>query len=300
MPDSRRLTHAPGARRTLGALAVTAALVGVAAGAQGQAPARHYGGGTIADPPTSIYDAGNVVISLRATANGKVQILAYMGAKCPTAFVRVNATRAADGSFAVAGTTKRADGGQRISTKYEISGTVSAPTAAGTASATTTLKRAGSAARTCKSGSVRWEARPATGDIGTPGAAVASARLYGTTSQRVGSRRHGIVMRVSADGTRVRRVLYTHNLRCAHATLRERDAVDRNQKIRADGTFSSVERRTQTGAGGARVRTVERFSGKIGSQGAGGTLSITARYVNASGRTYARCKTATVTWKAAP
>ncbi|MDX6692107.1 MAG: hypothetical protein QOG15_3564 [Solirubrobacteraceae bacterium] len=287
-------------RRALVLLPVLGATVAMAAVAQSQAPAGDYGGGAIIPPPDSIFDAGNVSIGLHTTSDGKVQVLGYMGAKCQTAFIRASATRRADGSFSVAGTAHATTPAASLITKYEISGTVAGAEAHGTAKATTKVKSSGGTTRECDSGSHDWQARRPGGAIGTPGPGTAGAQLYGTTSQRIGKTHQPIVLRLSADGTKLRRVLYTLNNRCSQATLHERGVIDRNVKIAGNGKVSNVLKTTQKTTGGVRSRSVQRFSGKVGSEGAAGKLSVKSNFINASGHTFASCSTGTVTWKAAP
>ncbi len=281
------------------ALCAAGAMGAAAAWAQEPLPAGNYGGGTIVDPPASPYGAGNMVISLRTSGAGKVQVLALMGARCSTATIKAIATVAADGTFAASGTATERYPGGRLRTTYTITGVIDGLGASGSASGSSTDKLRGRRARKCKTGVVQWGARRASGAIGTPAATLPIARYYGNTSQGVGKRRHGIVLRISADGTRVTRTLYSVNIRCLGRTFAALDAPgNRNLPINAGGKFSDVERYTLRLSRRVRLRFVERLSGTIGSTGAQGRLSISGRYIDRRGRTLGRCRSGSVKWSA--
>lgn len=271
-----------------------------AAAAPAQAPVSHYGGGAIIDPPKSIEGPGNMIISLRAAGNGKVQIFIGMGARCEIAAIRTTATLAADGSFSASGAAiERPGGGVRLRSTYKVSGILGAANASGTASARGKVQQRGRQTRRCKTGSVAWEARRPTGDVGTPGAALPAARLYGTTSQTSRDRRHALVLRISADGKRLRRALYSLNLTCAGDTLVVADAPDGNLSIGADGKVSDVQHDSEKVDRRTRVRTTETFNATIGAAGATGRFSVTARVIDIpSGRTVGRCRSDTVKFTA--
>jgi hypothetical protein len=283
----------------LAAVSAAAAFGAVAAGAQEPLPSGNYGGGMIVDPPKSVYRAGNMVVSLRTSATGKVQILALMGARCSTATIKAIADVGPDGAFTATGTAREGYVGGRLRTTYTIAGKIDGSSASGSASARSTDKERGHSARTCRTGAVQWAARRASGDIGTPGAAPPVARFHGNTSQRVGSRRHGISLRVSADGTRLTRALFSVNIRCLGKTFAALDAPgERNLPIAADGRVSDVERYSSRVSRRVRLRFVERFSATVGSTGATGTLSIRGRYVDRRGRTLGHCRSGGVKWTA--
>lgn len=294
------------ARRGRRAIALTLGVAGALAAvavayAQEPVPLGSYGGGTIVDPGKSPSGAGNMIISLRATGDGRVRVLAKMGARCATATIQVSATLMSDGSFSVSGAARERPGdGERVRTTYKIAGTISGANASGMASARSTVRRRGRPTRRCKTGSVQWGARRPTGDIGAPGAAQPTARLYGTTSQRVAGRRPGIVLRISADAKRVTRALYSVNLRCPGESLFGIDGPAEKLSIGADGKLSDVERSSLRLDRRTRIRTTERFNATVGSAGAIGSLNLSARIIDIpSGRTLARCRTGTVRFTAA-
>jgi hypothetical protein len=289
-------------RRTiaLAAIGLAGAAGAVTAWAQQPLPSGNYGGGQIVDPPTSPYGAGNMSVGLK-TGSGRVQILLGMGARCATATMNATATIAADGSFTASKTQKeRISGGRRLRTKFTITGTITGSNASGTASASSTDKPRGRRARKCSTGTVQWGARRASGVIGTPGAAPAAARLYGTTSQGFAGRRHGIVLRTSADGTRMTRALYSLNYKCGRYGGYEVDTPRRNVPIGATGKVSDVERYSLRFSRSVRGRFTERFNATIGSEGATGTFNLRGRLIDRrTGRTFARCRSGVVKWTAA-
>jgi hypothetical protein len=282
------------------ALSTTVALAQEPAPPPGAPPvAGNFGGGTIVDPPKFAYGAGNMIISLRVTGNGKVQVLANMAASCGRATYRATAPLAADGSFATTGYATLRTPGVRIRSKYVIDGTMSAASASGSATIHSRSKLRGGHTRTCKTGAVPWAAKVASGTVGTPAAAPAAARLYGTTSQRIGGPQFAIVLRVSADGTRLTRTLFGVNSRCGGRSEKGLDSTHERLKIGADGRVSDVERGTYKLNRSTRVRYVEHFGATVGSQGAIGTFNDRARFIDIpSGKTFRRCHSGTVRWQA--
>jgi hypothetical protein len=283
-------------------LAVAAALGAVAASAQEPSPTNgNYGGGAIPDPPKSAYGPGSMVISLRSTGNGTVQVVLGMGARCGTPTVKTHAALLPDGSFTASGTaSERVFGHRRLTAKYTFAGRIEGASATGTASMSSTDKTRRRRARHCKTGTVSWGASRPSGDIGVAGSAQPTARLYGTTSQRFAGRSHAIALRISADGHRLTRALYSLNYSCGRFGGYEVDTPNRNVPIGATGKVSDVERYSVNLGRGSRGRFTERFSGTIGSTGATGTFKLTGRlYVARTGRTYAHCRSGKVKWSAA-
>lgn len=284
----------------VGALGVTVAVAQEPAPPPGAPPVGSWGGGRLVDTPKSAFGAGNIVIGLRATGDGKVQILADMGARCASATIKAKAAVAADGSFSASGVAKEHDGGSRDRTPYKIKGVIDGDSASGTASMHSKTTRRGRTAR-CKSGSVSWQARRADGNVGTPGPAPNGAHFYGTTSQVVGGGQAGIILPMSSNGHRVIRVLFDAATRCRDGVLTGLDVLPASALIGADGTFKTVDHYTFLISRRVRLRGVDRVSGTIGSAGAFGTASSTFRYINVhSGHTVGRCRTGTVKWVAAP
>ena len=283
---------------SLGALAALAALVAAGANATAQdvAPAvGNYGGGAVVAPPRSVYSAGNMLIGLRASG-GRLQMNVTMTLSCSVdAEFTARATPAADGSFSARGTAR--DGAAR--TRWSLSGTIAGAAASGTATARTTLGTGGRARR-CPTSTVRWAARRATGDTGTP-PPPGKERYFGTTSQRLNGPRRAIVLRISSDATKLARALYDVTVRCGGEPMSDTyDAPKRNLTIAADGKVRDIER-FEFRNRGTIYRSVERFTATIGAAGASGTFSTTARIsARSSGRTILRCSSGTVRWSAAP
>jgi len=280
-----------------------AALAAVTATALAQEPAGldgNYGGGAVVSPPEPLGGAGNMLVGFRITGSTQLRLNAGLGARCESGYFSDTATLAADGSFSVAGSrTERLGGGRRLRTSYEVAGTVAGGAASGTARVRNRITQRGRATRTCTSGTVNWGARRATGAIGLAGA-TAKARIYGTTSQRLGGPRRAVVLRVSSDATKLTRAIYDVTLKCGSTTLTEiYDAPKRNLAIAAGGTVRDVERftyRTRT----TITRDTERFAATIGQTGASGTFSIVSRQTSRrTGRTISTCRSGTVRFTAA-
>jgi opacity protein-like surface antigen len=278
------------------------ALAAAAAPAQAPVvPEGNYGGGTIVDPPKSPYEKGNAVVTLRVVGSG-VQVLARTGSTCDARTFPAQAVLAADGSFATSGSYSQTVPKGRVRVAYKLTGTVGAAGAGGTVSTRTTVTRRGRVAGRCGSGAIAWIARLPTGQIGAPGPpGQPGARMYGTTSQLVGKRHHGIVLRFSADGTRLTRALYALNENCHHPPgTTSFDVPGKSLAITPGGTVSDVERFTLKLSARVRVRLIERFSATVGSAGATGTFQDRARYYDVrTNRTLDRCDTGRVKWTAA-
>jgi hypothetical protein len=134
-----------------------------------------------------------------------------------------------------------------------------------------------------------------------PGSTPPAARLYGTTSQLMGqyNLNAGIVLRVSGDGTKLTRSIYSEYLDCDGSYSYGLDSPAISLPIAADGTISDVERIDRR-IGRTRAISVGRFKGTLGSAGASGTLSIKVRYIDLRTKDVTRCNTGTVKWTASP
>lgn len=289
--------------RVVSAGAVAALAFGATAVAQTPAPpVGNFGGGAVVAPPKDPLGAGNVVIGLRAPSSGKLQIEATVRGKCGGGTFPARATLHADGTFSAKGTNKRTpEKGLRLTTKYDIRGTLTATGISdGVASASTEIRVKGQHTLKCKSGNVAFQVRRPTGDIGTPGAS-ASARYFGTTSERRHRARRGFVMRISSDGRKLTRALYGVTLKCNKRTIPDivdtpRRSLTINSKGRVKDNVKSTFRESKT-----VTSSDERFAGQLGSTGAKGTLSITERTKNRkTGKLVETCKTGRISWIAAP
>lgn len=253
----------------------------------------NFGGGAVSAPPVDPFGAGSFVIGLRASPGPRLQISATIVGPCAAGSFTAIARVAEDGSFVASGASRQDD----VRTVYGITGTLS-ETPSGTASGSFTRDLGGGRSARCRSGIVRWSARRPLGDLGTPAAAPGGALLYGTTNQRLGAARRGIVLRVSEDATKLDRALYGVMLRCSNGTSPGFDLPRDALAIAADGSFADRQQgseRTKTTV----VRYDERFAGTIGSTAAQGAMSVYVRYSDRrSGRTLVRCSSGPVSWTA--
>lgn len=283
---------------TLSLIAVAFAGTAVALAQDPAAPSGNYGGGAVVAPPKALSEGGNMLIGLRVQG-ATVKFNAGLGAGCESSSFSATATLDGSGAFSASGTRRESlSGGRRVRTSYDVQGTISGATASGTARVRSRVTARGRATRTCTSGTVRWGARRSTGDLGGPGA-VAKAHLYGTTSQRREGPRRAIVMRISADATKLTRALYDIDLRCEGRTVRGLyDSPRRNLPIKADGTVADVERFTYRDRT-TILRYIETFEATLGQAGARGSFSTVSILTSRrTGRTLGTCRTGTVTWTA--
>jgi hypothetical protein len=277
-------------------VATVLALLACAAGAAGQEPepVGNFGGGAVSAPPGEAFGVGTFVIGLRASPGAKLQLSATMVGPCAAGSFKATTTVAGDGTFTASGTSRQDD----VRTKYEVTG-VRSETPSGTASARFTRDLGGGRSARCSSGIVQWSARRPLGAIGTLASPPGGAVLYGTTSQRLGSARRGIVLRVSEDGKQLARSVYGVALRCSNGTSPGFDLPRDGLAIGPDGTFSDHEQGTERDPT-TIVRYDERFSGTIGSTGAQGILSASLRFTDRrNGRLLVSCTSGRVSWSAA-
>jgi hypothetical protein len=274
------------------------------ANAQSSHVVGEWGGGTALDPPASPYGPGNLVITLSSAGSGTVDFQARVGASCELPTISGSFQPSADGAFSVAGSTvaRKADG-RRVSVIYSVAGTIDDVSATGSLQARIKITRPHRKTRRCETGPVEWTAhqRRVGIDIGAPAAVQPSARLYGTTKQYMSVGHHPILLRVSADGSRLARALYSADFRCGSDRTQILDTPHDDLPIRADGTFSDVEHFTVKLNRRTRARFTDRFSGTIGSAGATGSFKLTGKIIDIpSGHTFERCKNGTVKWTALP
>ena len=261
--------------------------------------------------------SGNMLITLRATPDGRVQIHVIQQISCPGAddiYVDVVlspvATVGPNGTFRATGTRVERFGPTELRTVYDIAGSLTASGAIG--AATVSLHDNDPIFPTCgspnvTSGPVVWHARrPAA--TGGPGA-IAGGLRYGITSRGPRGVRGAVVLRVSPDGKIVERVLHHSLLRCTRRVATPSLSLDNDRwvsrdqplQIRSNGSFS--ERLNHAAKLGPVIsRFSARFAGTIGTLGARGTYRHNARFVNPrTGRTRERCTTeGTIRWSASP
>lgn len=283
--------------------AVTAACVAASA-AIAQAPERprgNFGGGALVAPPKDLFGAGNAVIALRALGERKLEIEASVRARCTGGDISAAVKIAADGTFSAAGTATQSPGpGEKVRTKYRISGAFTSRTAAeGTISATLAKSAAGRTAR-CRTGKVTFSARRPDGKLGKRGAK-GRARYFGTTAQRGVGPRRPIVLRISGDGRLISRALFGEQVRCSDGTRASGiEAPSTNIKIGRTGRVKDREKYTIDN-GATRTYVEDSFTAVIGHRGAKGTFSLSDRTVDkASGNIIQTCRSGAIKWTAAP
>lgn len=283
-------------------LVAAALAAGPAAVAQAPAPpAGSFGGGALVAPPKDLRGAGNAVIGLRALPKRRLEIEATVRARCAGGDISASAKIAADGTFKASGSgTAEPSPGVKVRTTYTIAGAFTGERAVkGTLSATLTLTKAG-AAESCKTGTVTFNARKPTGELGKRGAK-RGARYYGTTAQRGVATRRPIVLRTSADGRLVTYALFGEQQTCSDGTRSiDVEAPRTNIRIGLTGRVSDRDRDTIDEE--ATITYVDdRFDAVIGHDGASGSFSLSDRTIDkATGNVLQTCKTGTIKWTAAP
>ena len=283
--------------------ALTATCVAAAA-APAQAPERprgNFGGGALVAPPKDLFGAGNAVIALRALENRRLQIEATMRGRCTGGDISADVKVAADGTFSAKGTaTQEPGGGDKITTKYAISGAfTSANAVEGTLSATLTKSARGRTAR-CRTGKVKFGARRPTGKIGRRGAD-GRARYFGVTAQRGVGPRRPIVLRISGDGRLISRAMFGEQVKCSDGTRSIGiEAPSTNLRISRTGRVKDREKYTIDN-GATRTYVTDSFTAVIGRSGAKGTFSLSDRTIDkASGNIVQTCRSGEIKWSAAP
>ena len=282
----------------IGALAA----VTLAAPAVAEAPLTvrgNFGGGALVAPPRPIDGAGNAIVALRALPKRRLEIEATVRGRCAGGDISAATKIAASGRFSSDGTvSQQPDPSLKITTTYKLAGRFTSPGAAeGTLTATIERSLAGERT-TCRSGTVKFGARRPTGGLGDPGAPKA-ARYYGTTAQKSTGPNRPIVLRVSGDGRTLSRALFGESVKCNDGQLAIGiEAPQTSVAIDADGRVADRERYTIT-QGEAVIHVNDRFTAELGSRGARGTFSLSARTADrASGRTIQTCKSGTIRWRA--
>jgi hypothetical protein len=262
-------------------------------------PRGNFGGGALVSPPRDIFGAGNAVVAMRALPDRKLEIEATVRARCAGGDIFATAKLAANGRFEASDTvTAQPDPLTKVVTTYELSGQfTSEQSADGTISAT--IERSVEGRRTsCKTGKVDFGVRRPTTGVGKPGAPDAT-RYYGTTNQKGTGPNRPIVLRVSADGSRVTRALFAYSVKCSDDTVSIGvEAPRTNIRIDSRGRVRDRDRSTQT-EGETVVHIDDGFTAELGTRGARGTFALSDRTTDrASGRTIQTCRTGTIRWRA--
>jgi hypothetical protein len=266
-----------------------------------EAPRGNFGGGALVAPPRDLFGPGNAVIGLRALDKRRLEIEATVRGRCTGGDITAEAKIARDGSFSVDGTASQTPGqNEKVTTTYKLAGTfTSATEVQGTLSAT--LKRSAKGdTETCKSGTVSFGARQASGDIGERGA-TGRTRYYGSTAQRGVGPRRPIVLRISGDGRRISRALFGYQVKCSDAT--RSIGIEAPRTEITIGRTGRIEDRDsgKVDNGDTQTNYDDRFEAVIGRDGAKGTLSLSDRTIDkATGNVIQSCASGKITWTAAP
>jgi len=263
-------------------------------------PEGNFGGGALVPPPRDIFGAGNAVVALRALPEGRLEIEATVRARCGGGDIAAAVKVRAGARFASEGTvTQDPDPLTKITTNYTLTGRfTTANSAAGKISAT--IKRSVEGRVTsCRTGEVDFNVRRPTAGLGSAGAPKA-ARYFGTTAQKGVGPNRPIVLRVSADGTRITRALFAYSVKCSDGKLAIGvEAPRTNISIDSRGRVTDRDRSTET-EGETVVHIDDRFTAELGTRGARGTFALSDRTTDrASGRTIQTCRTGTIRWRAA-
>jgi hypothetical protein len=273
--------------RVLIGTAVTAAAWPV-----GTAQAADLAGGT---PTDSARRSGRqlTLVGIRTAADGTARVWVSVSTRCDTAGLVSTVRLGADGSFALAATTRAPRGnGVRRRARFRMAGQVVGGTASGTASVRMTFTRRGRVTARCRSGARPWQARAAAAEP-TPAAAQPGG-YYGFTSQGVG-RPFPFVLKV--DGGRVRTAVFDYRQRCRRRSF-EFANITPGAAIAADGTFHLRERFTIHYAEG-NERYHVAVDGRFTTNGVSGTLSVKSLLRSRrSGRVRDRCDTGPTTFAA--
>jgi hypothetical protein len=287
-------------RGLLCAATLTFAGVATATAEAPERPSGNFGGGALVAPPKDLFGAGNAVIGLRALDERKLEIEATVRAKCTGGDIAADVKIAEDGTFSSKGTaTQTPTPGEKVTTRYVISGAfTSASAVQGTISATLEKSAEGRRDR-CRTGKVKFGARKPNGELGKRGADDA-ARYYGTTAQRGVGPRRPIVLRVSGDGRLISRAMFGEQVKCSDGTRSIGiEAPSTNIAISKTGRVKDREKYTLDN-GATRTYVEDSFTAVIGRRGAKGTFSLSDRTVDkATGNVIQSCESGEIKWTAA-
>jgi hypothetical protein len=279
---------------TLAAAALCAGLW-LAPQAAAQQATGEFGGGAVSRSSEPPFEAGNMAIGLRTSADGaSVQVDATIVGRCASGTFTATAPVAADGSFRATGAVRQA----RTITRYELRGVLS-NTPAGTLTAS--FERATNKGnRRCSARDVVWDARRPAAGFGDTTAIPPGGLLFGSSAQRDRDGTPlGVALRLSADGRSLSRAFYGVRSSCSNAgTSPTFDLPHDDLAIGPDGRVSDREEgtvRTQTSI----LKYVERFAATVGSAGAEGMYSVELSLRRrATGKRVTRCRSGVVRWSA--
>jgi hypothetical protein len=285
------------------AAVVPAGNVGGGAIAQAAVATGNFGGGAIAVPVRENTVAKDMLLSIRAVANGRIGVDGHLFTNCGHAMIKGRTRLTAGGGFTLRGeTTRRPVVGFNERTTFNVSGQLTASGGSGTARATVRVRAGKRAPRTCRSRTVGWTLRPL-GEAVAPAPAPAEAILLGVTGQSGSNARRPIVLHVTKGGRAIDRLALSFRAPCDRRRIVVTDDVNYSPEfdVAADGSFRSVER-FKVSFSDVTQRTTIVVRGQFDQAGAvAGKLSVTQRYTNRrNGRRVDVCKTGTQTWSARP
>jgi hypothetical protein len=284
---------------------VTAATAGVALAQAPATPTGNFGGGAIALPVDEDSVAKDMLLSIRALANGRMGVDGHLYTTCGHATIKGKTRLAGDGSFTLRGTaTRRPVVGVTERTSFTVTGQLTADGGSGKASATVRARSGKRAQRTCKSRTVTWTVRRAGGPPApAPAPAPADATLFGLTAQDGPNAKRPLVLHVTKGGRAIDRLVVAFRAPCDMRRLIVTDDVNYSPEfdVAADGSFRAVER-FRLNFPDVIQRTTIVVRGQFDSAGAvAGRVAVTQRYTNRrNGRRVGVCKTATQSWSARP
>jgi len=285
------------------AFAITAATAGVAFGQAAATPSGDFGGGAIAVPVKETTVAGDMLLSIRAGAGGRLGVNGQIPARCGLATISGSARLAGDGRFTLRGdVTRRPLVGTRNTSTFVVRGRLVADGGEGTARVKLRVRREGRATRSCTSRTVSWTVRPPAPAV-APAPAPAEGTLYGTTSQDAPRAKQAIVLHAASGGRRIERATFGYRATCDRGRIVESHDVNTSPEldVAADGSFREVERLKATFKD-VVVRTTVVLRGQFDAAGgAAGKVAVTERYTSRrSGKRVDVCATGTRSWSARP
>jgi hypothetical protein len=294
----------PRSRRAIAiGFAATAATAGVALAQAPTRPSGNLGGGAIALPVDEDTVAKDMLLSIRALANGRMGVDGHLYTSCGHATIKGKTSLAADGTFTLRGTaTRKPVVGVTERTSFTVTGRLTGDGGTGTASATVRARAGKRPQRTCTSRTVRWTVRRS-GSPAAPAPAPADATLFGLSAQDGPNAKRPVVLHVTKGGRAIDRLVVAFRAPCDMRRLIVTDDVNYSPEfdVAADGSFRSVER-FRLNFPDVIQRTTIVLRGQFDAAGAvAGRLAVTQRYTNRrNGRRVGVCRTATQSWSARP
>jgi len=280
-----------------------AATAGVALAQAPATPSGNFGGGAIAVPVDEDTVAKDMLLSIRALANGRMGVDGHLYTACGQATITGKTRLGADGRFTLRGdATRKPVVGVTERTNFTVTGRLTADGGTGTARATVRARSGKRAPRTCKSRTVSWTVRR-TGGPAAPAPAPADATLFGLTAQDGPNAKRAVVLHATKGGRAIDRLVLAFRAPCDRRRVIVTDDVNYSPEfdVGADGSFRSVER-FRLNFPDVTQHTTVVVRGQFDQAGAvAGTVAVTQRYTNRrNGKRVDECRTATQSWSARP